>query len=80
MTDNSISPLRQRMIEDMTVRGFTPGTQRVYLAAVSNLTTFIGRLPDQAEADVGGVGANNLMSMPWGNCSKLPGSADITGA
>ena len=51
MTDNSISPLRQRMIEDMTVRGFTPGTQRGYLAAVSNLTTFIGRLPDQAEAD-----------------------------
>jgi integrase/recombinase XerD len=51
MTDNSISPLRQRMIEDMTVGGFTPGTQRGYLTAVSNLTTFIGRLPDQAEAD-----------------------------
>ena len=28
MTDTAISPLRQRMIEDMTVRGFTPGTQR----------------------------------------------------
>ena len=27
MTDTAISPLRQRMIEDMTVRGFTPGTQ-----------------------------------------------------
>jgi site-specific recombinase XerD len=39
------------MIEDMTVRGFTPGTQRGYLAVVSNFTTFIGRSPDQAEAD-----------------------------
>ncbi len=46
-----ISPLRQRMIEDMTVRGFAPGTQRGYLAVVSNFTTFMGRSPDQAEAD-----------------------------
>ncbi len=51
MTDKAISPLRQRMIEDMTVRGFTPGTQRGYLAAVENFTRFLGRSPDQAEAE-----------------------------
>ncbi len=51
MTDKAISPLRQRMIEDMTVRGFTPSTQRGYLAAVTNFTRFLGRSPDQAEAD-----------------------------
>ncbi len=51
MTDKAISPLRQRMIEDMTVRGFTPGTQRGYLAAVTNFSRFFGRSPDQAEAD-----------------------------
>ena len=28
MTDKTISPLRQRMIEDMTVRGFTSSTQQ----------------------------------------------------
>jgi len=28
MTDTAISPLRVRMIEDMTVRGFTASTQR----------------------------------------------------
>ena len=28
MTDTSISPLRQRMTEDMTVPGFTASTQR----------------------------------------------------
>ena len=31
MTDRTISPLRRRMIEDMTVRGFTPCTQRGYI-------------------------------------------------
>ncbi len=51
MTDKAISPLRQRMIEDMTVRGFTPGTQRGYLTAVTNFTKFLGRSPDQAAAD-----------------------------
>ena len=48
MTDRTISPLRQRMIEDMTVRGFTVCTQRGYIAAVRNFTAFLGRSPDQA--------------------------------
>jgi site-specific recombinase XerD len=50
MTDETISPLRQRMTEDMTVRGFTACTQRGYLAAVRNFTVFLGRSPDQASA------------------------------
>ncbi len=51
MTDTSISPLRQRMIEDMTVRGFTAGTQRSYITAVRGFTAFFGRFPDQATAE-----------------------------
>ena len=51
MTDEAISPLRQRMIEDMTVRGFTAGTQRGYIAAVRAFTAFFGRSPDQATAE-----------------------------
>ena len=51
MTDTAISPLRQRMIEDMTVRGFTPGTQRGYIVAVRNFTAFLGRSPDEADAE-----------------------------
>jgi site-specific recombinase XerD len=39
------------MIEDLTVRGFTPSTQRGYLAAVANFTRFLGRSPDRAQAD-----------------------------
>jgi site-specific recombinase XerD len=51
MTDEAISPLRRRMIEDMTVRGFTACTQRGYLVAVKNFTVFFGRSPDQATAE-----------------------------
>jgi len=51
MTNPTISPLRQRMIDDMTVRDFTPSTQRGYLVAVKNFTIFLGRSPDQADAE-----------------------------
>jgi integrase len=51
MTDDTISPLRRRMSEDMTVRGFTACTQRGYIAAVRRFTVFLGRSPDQATAE-----------------------------
>ena len=51
MTKRPISPLRHRMIEDMTVRGFTPSTQRGYLAAVTGFTVFLGRSPDRADRE-----------------------------
>jgi integrase/recombinase XerD len=50
MTEKAISPLRRRLVEDMTVRGFTPATQRGYVRTVANLTSFFGRPPDQAGA------------------------------
>jgi hypothetical protein len=37
MTSKTISPLRQRMIEDMTVRSFDPRTQGHYIRAVKKL-------------------------------------------
>ena len=51
MTNTAISPLRQRMIDDMTVRGFTPRTQRGYLVAVTSFAAFLGRPPNQADAE-----------------------------
>jgi site-specific recombinase XerD len=39
------------MAGDMTIRGFTPSTQRGYLAAVENFTAFLGRSPDGATAE-----------------------------
>ncbi len=51
MTDRTISPLRRRMTEDMTVRGFTAKTQTGYIRAVRDFTAFFGRSPDQACAE-----------------------------
>ncbi len=51
MTDRTISPLRRRMSEDMTVRGFTASTQGGYLAAVENFTAILGRPPDKSDAE-----------------------------
>jgi site-specific recombinase XerD len=51
MTTGAISPLRRRMIEDMNVRGFVPKTQQQYIRAVREFTAFLGRSPDQAEAE-----------------------------
>ena len=41
-----ISPLRRRMIEDMTVRNLSPATQRSYVHAVAKFARFFGRSPE----------------------------------
>jgi len=53
MTDSnkSISPLRQRMIDDMTLRKLSPKTQASYLRAVIKFTLFFGRSPDLASPE-----------------------------
>ena len=50
-SNNSISPLRQRMIDDMTLRQLQEKTQSGYLRSVKRLTKFLGRLPDSASAE-----------------------------
>lgn len=42
-----ISPLRQRMLDDMTFRNMSPNTQKVYSYAVANFSAFHGRSPDK---------------------------------
>src|SRR5215210_973475 len=51
MTEMAISPLRRRMIEDMTVRNFVEKTRNDYIRHVKNLTAFLGRPPDTATAE-----------------------------
>ena len=48
MTNETMSPLRRRMIEDMTIRNFGPKTHHDYIRSVRNLTVFLGRSPDTA--------------------------------
>ena len=53
MTDSnkSTSPLRQRMIDDMTLRKLSPRTQAGYLRAVVKFTRFFGQSPDLASPE-----------------------------
>ena len=48
MTDQAMSPLRRRMIEDMTIRKYTAKTQHDYLQRVKNFAAYLGRSPDTA--------------------------------
>ena len=45
-TTSKISPLRQRMIEDMRIRKLEPKTQSGYIRAVRDFTVWFGRSPD----------------------------------
>jgi integrase/recombinase XerD len=51
MNGQTISPLRRRMIEDMTVRKFVEKTQKDYIRHVKGLTIFLDRSPDTATAE-----------------------------
>jgi hypothetical protein len=76
MTDKAISRLRQRMIEDMTIRKFAPKTQHDYLQRVKNFAAFLGRSPDTASFEdvrryqlhlaAGGASVPTLNVLPHG--------------
>src|ERR1700758_160060 len=51
MTDKAISPLRQRLIEDMTIRRLSPKTQHDYIRHVKSFADFLGRSPDKATTE-----------------------------
>jgi len=46
-----MSPLRRRMIEDMTIRNLSPATQRSYVHAVAKFSRFFGRSPDKLDPE-----------------------------
>jgi len=46
-----ISPLRQRMIEDMQMRKPAPKTQASYICAVNKLADYLGHSPHTASAE-----------------------------
>ena len=51
MSDKPISPLRQRMIDDMTARRFKEKVQKDYVRHVRNFAAFLGRSPDKATSE-----------------------------
>ncbi|HEV7344329.1 MAG TPA: tyrosine-type recombinase/integrase [Devosia sp.] len=48
LPDTHVSPLRQRLIDDMNMRHFSMATQRNYIRDVGRFATFLGRSPDTA--------------------------------
>jgi site-specific recombinase XerD len=46
-----LSPLRRRMIEDMSVRNMSPATQRSYISAVSKFSRYFRQSPDNLTLD-----------------------------
>jgi len=43
--EDMMTPLRQRMLEDMQIRHLSPHTQRAYLSAVARFAKHFGRSP-----------------------------------
>jgi integrase/recombinase XerD len=53
---NQLSPVpasgrRHRLVEDMTVRGFSDKTRKYYICIVSGFAAFLGRSPATATAE-----------------------------
>ena len=50
MIDEAISPLRRRMIEDMTIRKFVEDAED-YIRTIKNFASFLGRSPNTASLE-----------------------------
>ena len=50
-----ISPLRQRMIDDMTMRNLSANTQETYIRSVAQFSAFQRRSPDKLGSSMCGI-------------------------
>jgi integrase/recombinase XerD len=50
-SEKTITPLRQRMLDDMRMRKLSDKTQTAYVRAVRRLFSFLGRSPDSATVE-----------------------------
>jgi hypothetical protein len=51
MTEKAISPLRQRLIDEVAIRRLGRKTQHDYIRHVKSFADFVGRSPDKATAE-----------------------------
>ena len=68
-----MSPLRRRMVEDMTIRNLSPTTQRSYISAVSKFSRYFGRSPDTLSLDDVRDFQVHLVSqeISWGSLNQI---------
>jgi Phage integrase, N-terminal SAM-like domain len=69
-----MTPLRQRMIEDMQVRNLAPHTQRAYLQYISQFARHFHRSPDLLGSAVGIFRVQNSV---YRDCSVAGGDASL---
>ena len=62
MTEQAISPLRRRMIEDMTIRKFAQKTQHDYVRRVKEFASYLKRSPRYSQT---------------GRCTRLSITSDV---
>lgn len=69
----ALSPLRRRMIEDMTIRNLSPATQRSYIHAVVRFSDYFGRSPDRLTLDEVRTYQVHLASkgVAWGSLNQV---------
>ncbi len=72
MTQEKMSPLRARMMEDMRIRGMGEKAQKAHIRAIKDFAAFLGRSPDTATPDdlrayqlhMADSGSRHRLSMP----------------
>jgi integrase/recombinase XerD len=70
MSTPTVSPLRQRMIEDMNARKLCAGTQRGHIRSCQRFAAFLKRSPDTATtADI------RLSSCTWRRRARASATA-----
>ena len=80
MGTDAISPLRQRMIEDMSARQLSPPTQKSHIRACKRFAAFLKRSPETATADdirrfqlhLAESGMTHLSSQPHDDGIEVP--------
>ncbi len=69
----TMSPLRRRMIEDMTIRNLSPATQQSYIHAVAKFSRYFGRSPDRLGLEDARAYQVHLASkgVAWGSLNQV---------
>ena len=64
-----MTPLRQRMIEDMQLRNLAAGTQKQYIAYVAGFAKYFGKSPEYLDLR----GRPPISTLPPQRTQALPG-------
>src|SRR5436190_23695405 len=84
MSTTTVSPLRQRMIQDMRLRNLAPRTQEAYIRGCRKLASFLRRSPDTATAEDIRLFQLHLAEQGVSICTRnwhrlpVPGDAEVS--